>query len=499
LLRERKPDRRGGARCDVESDRDADLRRREYLVVLRVDGVSIIEKRIGEGGQDIDPRISAQAHECTKPKQPMSRTNESEVLGKLMNSGAADAQALTTADAVARRSYGKLVAFLAARTRDVAAAEDALSEAFASALADWPLNGCPSNPEAWLLTVARRKTIDVVRRRRSGEIAAEQLQVMAEGLDAAATDAEIPDRRLALMFVCAHPAIDGGIRAPLMLQVVLGLDAKTIASAFLMSPAAMGKRLVRAKDKIRQAVIPFSVPEHEELHGRLDTVLDAIYAAFTEGWTDPGGTDIVRRDLTEEAFFLARLVTELLPEEPETLGLLALMLHAEARRRARRNVQGEYVPLGEQDSALWDSQKIFEAEALLRRASALGSIGRYQLEAALQSAHVYRCRTGQANWAQVVQLYDALFAIAGSPVVAINRALAIAEIDGARAALEALQEVSGDTRLAQYQPYWAARAELLAKAGAHGEACHAYEIAIGLERDPAVRRFLQQRQSALSA
>ncbi len=261
----------------------------------------------------------------------------------------------------------------------------------------------------------------------------------------------------------------------------------------------MGKRLVRAKDKIRQAGIPFNVPEREELPSRLETVLDAIYVAFTEGWTDPGGTDVVRRDLTEEALFLSRLLAELLPEEPEALGLLALMLHAEARRGARRNPHGEYVPLGEQDPALWDRKMIVEAEALLRQASALGSIGRYQLEGALQSAHVYRCRTGQANWAEVVQLYDALFALAGSPVVAINRALAIAELQGASAALDAMPELAADVRLAEYQPYWAARAELLGKAGAHREARHAYEIAIGLERDPAVRRFLQQRQSALSS
>jgi len=276
-----------------------------------------------------------------KPKQAiqMSRTSESEVLRERMNSREGDAQGRSTADAVARRSYGKLVAFLAARTRDVAGAEDALSEAFASALADWPLNGCPSNPEGWLLTVARRRC--------SGEAATGQLQLLAEGLDAAAADAEIADRRLALMFACAHLAIEAGVRAPLMLQVVVGLDAKMIASAFLMSPAAMGKRLVRAKDKIRQAGIPFSIPEREGLPGRLDTVLDAIYAAFAECWTDPGGTDVVRRDLNEEAFFLARLVAELLPEEPEALGLLALMLHAEARRRARRNGDGEYVPLAE--------------------------------------------------------------------------------------------------------------------------------------------------------
>jgi RNA polymerase sigma-70 factor (ECF subfamily) len=393
-------------------------------------------------------------------------------------------------DAVARRSYGKLVAFLAARTRDVAAAEDALSEAFASALADWPLKGCPSNPEAWLLTVARRKIIDGARRRRTSEAAAGELQLFAS------TDAEIPDRRLALLFACAHPAIEAGIRAPLMLQVVLGLDAKTIASAFLMSPAAMSKRLGRAKNKIREAGVPFRIPEREELPDRLDTVLEAIYAIFAEGWTDPGGADVVRRDLTEEALFLARLIVELMPE-PEALGLLALMLHAEARRPARRTADGEYVPLAEQDPALWDSRMIDEAEALLQRAVALGAFGRYQLEAAIQSAHVDRRRTGRANWPAVVELYNPLSALTGSPVVAINRALAIAELHGGRAGLDRIEEIAADVRLAEYQPYWAARAELEARTGAHAEARRAYEIAIGLERNPAVRRFLQRRQSAL--
>jgi predicted RNA polymerase sigma factor len=408
-----------------------------------------------------------------------------------------DSQSQKTADAVARRSYGKLIAFLAVRTHDVAAAEDALSEAFAAALVDWPVNGCPTNPEAWLLTVARRKCIDMARRRKASGVVDDELEQVADILGATPDDAEIPDRRLALMFACAHPAIDLSIRAPLMLQAVLGLDAKSISSAFLVSPSAMGKRLVRAKDKIRQAGIPLSVPELKELPARLETVLDAIYAAFAEGWTDPSATDAMRRDLTAEALFMARLVAELLPDQPEALGLLALMLHAEARRRARRNVQGEYVPLAVQDPAVWDVPMIDEAERLILRISALGSLGRYQLEAALQSAHVYRRRTGHDNWADVLQLYEALFAIAGSPVVSINRALAVAEVHGAAAGLDALQAVAGDTRVAEYQPYWAARAELMARVGAHREARDAYEIAIGLERDPAVRRFLQQRLRAL--
>lgn len=412
-----------------------------------------------------------------------------------------EAQARSTADAVARRSYGKLVAFLAAQARDVAAAEDALSEAFAAALATWPANGCPANPEAWLLTAARRKLIDFARRRRSGANAAGELRVLAEQLEVEAEGAgetvEIPDQRLALMFACAHPAIDAGIRAPLMLQAVLGFDAAAIASAFLLAPAAMGQRLVRAKTKIREAGIPFRIPARDELPDRLGTVLDAIYAAFAEGWSDASGTDVARRDLAEEAIFLGRLVIALLPEEPEALGLLALMLHAEARRPARRDARGEYVPLAQQDLALWDAQMIDEAETLLLRASALGAPGRYQLEGALQSAHVDRRRTGQSDWPAVVQIYDALLTLSGSPVVAINRALALAQLRGAEIALAALDDVATDPRLQEYQPYWAARAELLANVGARADAHNAYDIAIGLERDPAVRRFLQHRQSSL--
>ena len=262
-------------------------------------------------------------------------------------------------DAVARRSYGKLVAFLAARTRDVAAAEDAVSEAFAAALSDWPKNGSPSNPEAWLLTVARRKAIDAARRRQTSDRLAADMQLLATAPE---EDSDIPDERLGLLFTCAHPALDSAVHAPLMLQVVLGLDAKAIASAFLTSPAAMSKRLVRAKDKIRAAGIPFRVPERVEWPERLNGVLDAVYAAFTEGWTDPSGTDPVRRDLASEALFLGRLVTELLPSEPEALGLLALMLHAEARRGGRRDAAGNYVPLSEQDQSRWNWDQIDEAE-----------------------------------------------------------------------------------------------------------------------------------------
>jgi RNA polymerase sigma-70 factor, ECF subfamily len=406
--------------------------------------------------------------------------------------------ARTTAEAVARRSYGKLVAFLAARTGDVAAAEDALSEAFAAALTDWPAREIPASPEAWLMAVARRRMIDAARRRRSGQDAAGHLRLMAEELEAVdASRSDIPDDRLALMFACAHPSIDPGIRAPLILQTILGFDAATIASAFLMSPATMGQRLVRAKNKIRQAGIPFRVPERADLRERLDSVLEAIYAAFAEGWSDPAGTEFRRRNLAEEGIWLGRLVTSLLPDEPEALGLLALMLHAEARRGARRNARGEYVPLVDQDPALWNAELIEEAEALLYRASTMGVIGRFQLEAAVQSAHVVRRRTGASDWVAIERLYDALAAITGSPVVAINRAIAVAETRGAAAGLAALDALADDPRLSDYQPYWAARAGLLARTRELDAADAAYQRAIGLESDPAVRRFLQQRRSEL--
>jgi RNA polymerase sigma-70 factor (ECF subfamily) len=400
------------------------------------------------------------------------------------------------ADAVARRSYGKLIAFLAAGTRDIAAAEDALSEAFATALATWPREGCPARPEAWLLTVARRKSIDAVRHRRTGEAVAAQLQWLLQESEAAASG-DLPDRRLALLFACAHPALEESIHAPLMLQVVLGLDAKAIGSAFLVSPAAMGKRLVRAKERLRQSGAAFDIPEREQMPARLGSVLDAIYAAFAEGWGDPGGTDAARRELIDEAMFLARLLNQCLPAEAEAMGLLALMLYAEARRPARRAASGAYVPFAAQDIARWDAAMLDEAEQWLAGAAHRGSIGRYQLEAAIQSAHVHRRRSGQSNWNDVLTLYDALAGLADSPVIAINRALAIDELRGADAALAAMPDAASDTRLAEYQPYWAARAELLARTGRPAQAREAYGIAIGLERDAAVRRFLLARRAAL--
>lgn len=406
-------------------------------------------------------------------------------------------QAARAAETAARRSYGKLIAFLAARTRDVAGAEDALSEAFAAALADWPVNGVPQSPDAWLMKVARRRLVDAIRKRRVDEVACDALRRMAEDCSDLHDDSEIPDRRLGLLFACAHPGIDRDVHAPLMLQVVLGFDAATIASAFLVAPATMGQRLTRAKARIRQTGIGFEVPARDALRERLDAVLEAIYAAYAEAWSDPEGTDPHRRNLADEAIWLGRLLASLLPGEGEALGLLALMLHAHARREARRNAAGDYVPLDEQDTRRWDAVMIDEAEALLSRATCCGVVGRYQLEAAVQSAHAVRRRTGRADWPAIEQLYDALCALTGSPVAALNRAVALARTRGAAQGLAALDAIAVDPRLALYQPYWAARADLLSRSGDTQGAARAYEQAIGLERDPAVRHFLQQRAGAM--
>lgn len=393
------------------------------------------------------------------------------------------------AERIARESFGRLVAFLAARTRDVAAAEDALSEAFAAALRQWPESGVPNKPAAWLLTVARRRAGDAARRRAVETGGADRLTLMAEELEAAASAPEaIPDRRLALMFACAHPAIERGMRAPLILQTVLGLTAVEIAAAFLIPPKTMGQRLVRAKTRIRDAGIPFGVPGREELPRRLDAVLEAIYAAYARGWD---ALDDGAPRLAQEAIWLGQVVVGLLPAEPEAKGMLALMFYAEARRPARRTGDGRFVPLEEQDVALWDHDGLAAAERLLREASAAGPSGRYQIEAAIQSAHVARRLGGAATWPVIVALYDHLLALTGSPVVALNRAVAVAEIDGPGAGLAALDPLAADERLAGYQPYWAARGALLARAGRITEAQAALTRALGLADDPAVRAHLR--------
>ena len=404
--------------------------------------------------------------------------------------------ARAAAEAAARQSYGKLIAFLAARSRDVAGAEDALADAFAEALVRWPQTGVPTHPDAWLLTVARRRTTDRHRRRAVREAALPHLRLIGEELEEEAVREKLPDERLGLLFACAHPAIDASVRAPLILQAVLGFDAATIASAFLVSPATMSQRLVRAKTRIRQVGIPFRVPEKPEMAERLSAVLEAIYAAFSEGWADASGAESRRRNLASEAIWLGQLVARLMPDEPEALCLLSLMLHAEARRPARRSAAGEFVPLADQDVRLWDAGLITEADALLVRAGVFETMGRYQIEAAIQSVHAARRILGRTDWPALAIFYEALTTITASPVAAVNRAVAVAYA-GKPAEGLALLDAIGDPRLDQYQPYWAARAELLSLVGKAGEASRAYALAIGLETDPAVRAFLERKRAGL--
>ncbi len=305
----------------------------------------------------------------------------------------------------ARTSYGRLLAYLAAPWRDVARAEDALGDALLAALETWPRSGVPDKPEAWLLAAARRRLVDGARHAsvETGAVAAIQI-VVDRAQQEAALNPRFPDERLKLLFVCAHPAIDETMRTPLMLQTVLGLDAARIASAFLVAPATMGQRLVRVKAKIRDSGIRFEIPESRELAARLAAVLNAIYAAYGSGWEDVAGADSRRKGLVEEAIWLGRLVPGLLPDEPEAQGLLALMLHCEARRAARRDANGGYVPLAQQDVSLWSRSMIAEAEEMLVAASRTKQPGRFQLEAAIQSVHARRAVTGWTDWEAIALL-----------------------------------------------------------------------------------------------
>jgi RNA polymerase sigma-70 factor (ECF subfamily) len=364
-------------------------------------------------------------------------------------------------EAVARDSYGRLLAYIASRTRDIADAQDALSEALVAALENWPTNGVPDKPEAWLMRVARNRLIDASRREQTRREAEPLLQQLAKDAEASTTeDKSFPDERLKLLFVCAHPAMDVAARTPLMLQVVLGIDATKIASAFLVSPAAMGQRLVRAKTKIRDAGIPFRVPEPPELSERLSFVLDAIYAAYTTGWDSPSDAASTHRALASEAIVLGRVLVQLMPTEPEALGLLALMLHCEARREARFSSAGEFIPLDQQDTTRWLLDLMEEAEKLLRSAVGLGHNGRYQLEAAIQSIHAARAKTGKIDWHEIALLYEGLVRFTPSIGASVGRAVVLAQAGDPSAGLNAL-DVLPQSSVVNYQPFWAARGHLL--------------------------------------
>ena len=393
---------------------------------------------------------------------------------------------------VARESYGRLVAYLSSHTRDVASAEDALSNALVAALKAWPRDGVPQNPEAWLLTAARRSFIDLVRHQQVAVASEPTLRLLREEREVT-SPAEFPDDRLKLLFVCAHPAIDSSMHTPLMLQTVLGLDAALIAHAFLVSPKTMGQRLVRAKTKIRDGGIQFEVPQARELPQRLDAVLEAIYAAFGIGWDDMAGVDQSGRELAEEAIWLGRVLLQLMPREAEVHGLLALMLHCEARRAARRGLDGRYVPLSEQDCQKWSLPLIEEAERHLAEAASRGCTGRFQLEAAIQSVHAERARSGAIQWNGIMMFYEQLIRVSPTLGTRTGYAAAVAEAKGAEEGLAALDGIDADA-ISAYQPYWAVRAHLLQRLGKTPEALDAFDRAIGLTEDPAVRQFLLQRR-----
>jgi RNA polymerase sigma-70 factor (ECF subfamily) len=408
-------------------------------------------------------------------------------------SGSDDEKVHRTVARVARESYGRLVAYLSVHTRDLAGAEDALSEALLKALTVWPRDGMPQNPEAWLLTTARHSLIDFFRHQRVVLDSEPDLLLLTRDSAEDTLETNYADERLKLLFVCAHPAIDPAMHTPLMLQTVLGLDAVRIAGAFLVAPKTMGQRLVRAKTKIRDGGIRFEVPEKRELPARLDAVLEAVYAAFGIGWDGMAGADPRGRGLAEEAIWLARVLLHLMPGEAEVEGLLALMLHCEARRAARRDPIGRYVPLSEQDPKLWSLPLMKEAESHLAEAFKCGRPGRFQLEAAIQSVHAERVRSGRIEWTAIVGFYEQLNRISPTIGIRTGYAAALAEANGVAEGLAALDAIDRDA-VSAYQPYWAVRAHLLQRLGRTAEASDAYDRAIGLAEDPAIREFLLQKR-----
>lgn len=391
---------------------------------------------------------------------------------------------------VARASYGKLLAILSARSGDIMAAEDALADAFRLALEHWPIHGVPNNPEGWLITTAKNRRIDAQRRAmRAPMVPIDDHFDLAEPRK---EEDEMPDRRLALLFVCTHPAIDRGIHTPLMLQTVLGFEAVDIARSFLISPTAIAQRLVRAKQKIKDARIPFQIPDLADMPSRISAVLEAIYGAYAMAWlSDPNA-----RDMTGEALYLASLLVTLAPNEAEVRGLAALIGFAHARRHARIQ-DGAFVPLHEQDQDLWDAPMIAQAEMQLTEAAKLKKIGRFQLEAAIQAIHAKRAEEGATNWMAVLHLTEGLCKFWPTLGARTSRAAVIGEVFGVEAGLSELAIIMRSEGAA-FQPAHATKAHLLARKGDIENAAFAYEKAISLTTEPTVRRWLERQRTQLN-
>jgi RNA polymerase sigma-70 factor (ECF subfamily) len=405
--------------------------------------------------------------------------------------------AVEAATVAARDSYGRLLALLSVATSDVAAAEDALADGFERALQTWPVRGVPDNPDAWLLTVSRNRLRDwwkSAQVRRSLPLDAEvDTPVHLDDLDVDA----IPDRRLELMLVCAHPAIDPTARTPLMLNTVLGFTVDRIGRAFSVPTSAMATRLVRAKKRIKVARIPFRIPDRSDLPVRMAAVLEAVYGTYVIDWGTTGPED---RQLPSQALHLAEVLTALVPDHAEAHGLAALVQLSAARAPARLDAEGRFVPLPEQDPAQWNWHLIEQAHRHLRAAHARGQLGCFQLEAAIQTLHCARAHTGTTDWQAILDLHHVLHTVAPSLGADVARAAVIGEIDGPAAGLAALDAVvqGRGEQARRFQPTRAARAHLLARLGRHDDALVAYDAAIELTHDVAERQYLQHRRDTLS-
>jgi RNA polymerase sigma-70 factor (ECF subfamily) len=402
---------------------------------------------------------------------------------------------------VFREERGAVLATLIRRLGDFGMAEDAVQDAFAAAAAAWPGDGVPANPAAWITTTAHRKAIDRLRRERAAAGRAERLAelVRLETQEHAAEeeDSMIGDDRLRLFFTCCHPALAPPARVALTLRSLGGLTTGEIARAFLVSEPTIAQRLVRAKRKISQAGIPYRVPPDEELPDRTAGVLRVLYLIFNEGYSAGAGDDLVRGELCDEAIRLGRLVAELMPDDAEARGLLALMLLHDARRAARRDGAGRYVPLDRQDRARWDLDRIAEGLAALDAALALRRPGPFQVQAAIAALHVDAPSEEAVDWAAIAELYGALGRLAPSPVVELNRAVAVGFAEGPHAGLALVAPLLGEPRLEGYAPLHAAHADLLRRAGDEGGARAAYERAIALGGNAVEREELVRRRDAL--